>query len=121
MVDYNSERLDLIFKALSDKTRRAMLRQLAQKESSVTELAEPHAMSLAAVSKHLKVLESAQFIERTKDGRISRCRANLAPLSEISALLEDLGSFWRVRLDSLAALLEDSPIKGDTNEDRKYK
>ncbi len=101
MVKYSNERLDVIFKALSDSTRRGMLARLTQSDLTVSELAEPYDMSLAAVSKHLKVLQAADFVEKTKEGRIFRCRANLEPLSGITELLESLGEFWRSQLDSL--------------------
>ena len=108
MVKYSTERLDTIFKALSDSTRRAMLAQLAQGEMGVTELARPHKMSLAAVSKHLKVLESAEFVEKSKEGRNYRCRANLEPLAAVTSVLEELGAFWRGQLDSLEAFISKS-------------
>lgn len=101
----HEEQLDLIFKALGDQTRRKMLRRLTLGEASVSELAEPFDMSLAAVSKHLKVLESARMVEKTKDGRNYFCRANLKPLSEVVTVLEGLGSFWRDRLESLDRFL----------------
>ena len=107
MVKYTSERLDSIFKALSDSTRRAMLSQLAKKELSVSELAKPYKMSLAAVSKHLKVLNEAKFVEKTKDGRNYRCRANLEPLKGVTELLEDLGAHWINQLDSLEMYLSE--------------
>lgn len=104
MVNYSSERLDLIFKALSDSTRRAMLYKLSIKEQNVTELAAPFKMSLAAVSKHLKVLSEAEFVEKTKDGRSFRCRVNLSPLDGVTKVLEDLGAHWRQQLDFLETL-----------------
>jgi DNA-binding transcriptional ArsR family regulator len=119
MVKHSPERLDKIFGALSDETRRGMLLRLAQKELNVSELAEPYHMSLAAVSKHLKVLEAADFVERTKDGRNYRCRANLTPLKEISALLEELGSFWRGRLDDLDKFLSNENLKMEKKHDNK--
>lgn len=107
MVKHSAQRLDSVFKALSDSTRRAMLLRLAQGELSVSELAAPFDMSLAAVSKHLKVLEAAEFVEKTRYGRIFRCRARLEPLSGVTELLDDLGAFWRTRLDALETLLSD--------------
>lgn len=101
MVKYSNEKLDLIFHALSDTTRRAMLRRLARRELSVSELAQPYQMSLAAVSKHLKVLQEADFVSKTKDGRSYKCRANLLPLEGVTGLLEELGAHWRQQLDSL--------------------
>lgn len=122
MVKYSDDRLDLIFKALSDPTRRGMLSRLARNEMSVTELAEPYDMSLAAVSKHLRVLEDAQFIERTKQGRVFRCRANLAPLAEVTQLLEDLGQFWRDRLDALDQFLaNEKSSEGERHASKRKK
>ncbi len=108
MVDNQTARLDRIFGALSDGTRREMLKHLSRKEATVSELAAPFDMSLAAISKHLKVLEAAEFVERTKSGRMYRCRARLEPLDEVTQLLEELGSFWRERLEALEVFLADS-------------
>jgi DNA-binding transcriptional ArsR family regulator len=105
MVKHSEAQLDLVLHALADPTRRALLRRLAREELSVSELAEPFSMSLAAVSKHLKVLESARIVDKTKQGRVYRCRANLEPLAQVSALLEDLGAFWQAQLNSLNSLL----------------
>lgn len=111
MVKHSEERLDRILGALSDRTRRSMLAQLSRKEMSVTELAAPYKMSLAAVSKHLKVLENANFVEKSKEGRTYHCRANLTPLEDVSHLLEELGSFWRGRLQDLERYLTNEKIK----------
>jgi DNA-binding transcriptional ArsR family regulator len=105
MVNNQERQLDFILYALSDSTRRSMLAQLAKKEASVTELAAPHDMSLAAISKHLKILAKAKFVEKTKEGRSFRCRANLKPLDPIFGLLEELGHFWRDQLDALDQFL----------------
>ena len=69
------------------------------------ELAEPFNMSLAAVSKHLQVLERAKFVKKMKSGRVVTCRATLEPLGEMTALLEELGRYWNRQLDSLEAFL----------------
>ncbi|MBX7138856.1 MAG: metalloregulator ArsR/SmtB family transcription factor [Oligoflexia bacterium] len=119
MVKRSSDSIDAIFHALSDSTRRAILSRLAKSEQTVSELARPFDMSLAAVSKHLKVLEEADFVQKTKDGRTYRCRANLAPLSEVSGLLEELGSFWRGRLDMLDTFLKDEITKKGDQYGRK--
>ena len=120
MVNYSSDQLDSIFKALSDSTRRAILLQLTKGESSVSELAAPFNMSLAAISKHLKVLESANFVSKTKQGRNYRCTANLEPLDGITDLLERLGSFWRQQLESLDEFLTNESI-GDKKWKRSKK
>jgi DNA-binding transcriptional ArsR family regulator len=106
MVDYRTESLDRTFHALSDATRRAMLLRMSRGECSVSELAEPFDLTLAAVSKHLKVLEEANFVRKSKEGRVVRCRAELAPLKEVSALLEQLGRQWNRRLDALEEFLK---------------
>ena len=73
MVDHSEQDFDLIFHALSDPTRRSMLTRLARGELSITELAQPYDITFAGVSKHLKVLEAARFVEKTKEGRNFRC------------------------------------------------
>lgn len=119
MVKHSEEKLDSILRALSDSTRRGMLARLAKQELSVTELAEPYDMSLAAVSKHLKVLEAAEFVEKTKEGRNFRCRAKLEPLAEVTQLLENLGSFWRDRLEALNQFLNDENIDKENKHGKK--
>lgn len=105
MVNYSSRALDRAFQALSDPTRRAILARIVKGDSTVGELAEPFNMSLAAVSKHLQVLERAKFVKKMKSGRVVTCRATLEPLGEMTALLEDLGRYWNRQLDSLEAFL----------------
>lgn len=121
MVEHSSKHLDRVFHALADSTRRKMLMQLAQREASITELALPHKMSFAAVSKHLKVLEEASFVQRTKDGRTYRCRANLAPLRDINALVEELGSFWCNKLEDLDKFLTQEKALGEKKNEPKRK
>ncbi len=106
MVEYISHTLDPVFNALGDATRRAMLRQLAQSPRTVTELAAPHAMSLAAASKHIKVLESAGLIARDVQGRTHTCRLNAGPLASAQEWLNTYEKFWTSRLDALEALLK---------------
>ncbi|MGH8462482.1 MAG: ArsR/SmtB family transcription factor [Stenotrophobium sp.] len=108
MVKYEPALLDDTFAALADPTRRAILAQLAQGECAVGELAEPHAMSLPAVSKHLAVLESAGLLLREKTGRVVRCRLEATPMQAANEWLERYQIFWRGQLDSLAQFL-DSP------------
>src|SRR5579871_5259059 len=112
MVNYQrSDRLDGIFAALSDPTRRAVLARLSEApELSVTSLAEPFSMSLPAVLKHLDVLEVAGLIRRHKSGRTVSCRLNAAPLQEAQRWLGHYERFWSDRLDALARYLaEDVP------------
>lgn len=105
MVNYCDDKLDLIFHALADRTRRGILRQVSQQESTVGELAEPYAMSLPAISKHLKILERAGLVKKTKEGRIFRCSLDPEPLEEVVAHLAYYRKFWSARLDSLEDFL----------------
>ncbi len=105
MVNERLATLDRVFRALADPTRRRMLRSLASKERTVGELAEPFRMSLAAVSKHIKVLEEAGLVRRTVQGRTHYCRLNPRPLSTAHEWLSFYERFWNERLDALEALL----------------
>jgi DNA-binding transcriptional ArsR family regulator len=96
-----SDRLSDTFSALADPTRRALLARLALGETSVSDLARPFDMSLPAISKHLKVLEKAQLIERGRDAQWRPCRLKPAPLKDASVWLEDYRTFWEARLDRL--------------------
>lgn len=118
MVDHQSPVLDLAFGALSDRTRRAMLFQIAKKESTVTELAEPFDMSVAAVSKHLMVLERARLITKTKEGRSFRCKLNAAPFKDVMALLNHFEIFWSTKLDALETYFKNKTIKGSDAHDK---
>lgn len=110
MINLMVERLDLVFTALADPTRRAMLASLSEGERSVTELAAPHAMSLAGASKHIGVLARAGLIERRRAGRRQLCRLRGEPLREADAWLRQWRAFWVDRLDALDAVLrEDRP------------
>jgi DNA-binding transcriptional ArsR family regulator len=93
--------LDGVFHALADSTRRAMLRKLASGQQSVSSLAEPFAMSLAAASKHIKVLENAGLIERQIHGRTHVCRLQPKPLGKAAGWLGFYQRFWNTRLDQL--------------------
>lgn len=99
--------LNQVFHALSDPTRRAMLRSLATGERKIGELAEPFDMSFAAASKHVKVLESAGLIRRRVQGRTHICQLDAAPLKSAEAWLNFYRSFWSQSLDALEALLQD--------------
>jgi DNA-binding transcriptional ArsR family regulator len=105
MVNQQSARLDNVFGALTDATRRQMLRSLATRERTITELAEPFDMSLAAASKHIKVLERAGLVRRTVQGRTHYCRLDPKPLANAQEWLSYYERFWNERLDSLEALL----------------
>ena len=105
MVEHDSHALDTIFHALGDATRRAMLGDLAVGERTVSELAQPFAMSLAAASKHIKVLEAAGLIRRDVRGRTHVCSLEPAPLMSADQWLGVYRRFWTDRLDTLEALL----------------
>lgn len=105
MVEHDSLALDTIFNALGDATRRAMLGELAKGERSVGELAAPFAMSLAAASKHIKVLEGAGLIRRDVRGRTHVCSLDPAPLMSADQWLGIYRRFWTGRLDTLEQLL----------------
>ena len=107
MVELSGERLDTVFHALSDATRRAMLRRLATREHTVSELAEPFDMSLAAASKHIRTLEAAGLIRRTVEGRTHRCRLEPGPLHGVGRWLRHYERFWNRRLDALERALEE--------------
>ncbi|NNE82441.1 MAG: helix-turn-helix transcriptional regulator [Alphaproteobacteria bacterium] len=94
------EQLDRVFHALSDRTRRALVRNLSEAQGTVTALAEPFDMSLNAVSKHLKVLEGAGLIERHNSGRTSVCSLNTASLETAQVWLDQYTEFWNEMLDS---------------------
>ena len=102
-----SARLDLTFAALADPTRRAIIARLATGDASVNELAKPFAMSQPAISKHLKVLEQAGLISRSRDGQRRPCRIETRRLKEASQWLERYSAFWTASLDRLDALLDE--------------
>lgn len=100
------QRLDTVFHALADPTRRGMLASLALGDKSVGELAEPFAMSFAGASKHVKVLEDAGLLSRRKIGRTHVITLEAKPLEEAERWLRQWEKFWTVRLDRLEALIE---------------
>lgn len=105
MVEYSADNLDSVFHALSDPTRRAMLMRLAGGERKVGELAEPFDISLAAASKHIKVLESAGLVQREVQGRVHMCRLDVRPMHAGLEWMRHYEKFWTERLDVLEALL----------------
>ena len=102
--------LDLVFAALADGTRRASVAQLRRGEATVSELAAPHAMSLPAVSKHLRVLEEAGLLKRKVKGRAHYLTVNAKPLDVAMNWMERQRQFWQGSFDRLAALAEE-PFK----------
>lgn len=100
-----ADRLSSVFAALADPTRRAILARLASGGASVTELAEPFDMSLPAVSKHLKVLEHAGLIARSRDAQWRPCRLEAEPLKEVADWAEEYRRFWEQSFDRLGGYL----------------
>ena len=98
--------LDAVFAALSHPTRRAMIERLAEGDCTVGELAEPHKVSLPAISQHLRVLEEAGLLEQTPDGRVRRCALKPAPLSHAFGWIVQYRLFWEDTLDRVARKLE---------------
>ncbi|APX97862.1 ArsR/SmtB family transcription factor [Natronorubrum daqingense] len=110
MVERKSDDLDLdaIFGALAHPTRRELIEQLASGPNRVSDLAEPHDMSLAAVSKHLQVLEEGGLVDVEKDGRVRRCHLDATPLSDAFGWLTRYRVFWEDRFDELEDHLEEA-------------
>ncbi|TQM03923.1 ArsR/SmtB family transcription factor [Pseudonocardia kunmingensis] len=96
-----SDQLSLVFGALADPTRRAILARLTGGEATVTELATPFAMSLPAVSKHLKVLERAGLISRGRSAQWRPCRLEAAPLADVAGWVQTYRRFWEGGFDRL--------------------
>jgi DNA-binding transcriptional ArsR family regulator len=110
--------LDKTFAALSDPTRRAILARLASGEATVNELAEPFEITQPSISKHLKVLERAGLITRSRAAQTRPCRLEAAPLKEIANWVELYRNLWEQRFDRLGAYLESTkstPTKGKRN------
>ena len=122
MVKHDSPRLDTVFHALSDSTRRGMLASLALGDKSVGELAQPFAMSFAGASKHVKVLEEAGLILREVRGRTHVCSLEPGPLASADQWLRHYERFWTGRLDALEQLLrEDDARKAAARKNRTPK
>ncbi len=107
MVEYRSDQLDSIYGAISHPVRRAVLEQLRRGEARVTDLAVPFDMSLAAVSKHIRVLEEAGLVDRAVSGREHHLLLNPSPLVPAARWLDSYEAFWEGRLDQLEAKLRD--------------
>ncbi|MGH2788508.1 MAG: ArsR/SmtB family transcription factor [Actinomycetota bacterium] len=112
-----TDRLDRTFAALADPTRRAILTRLASGEASVTELAEPFAMSLPAVSKHLKVLERAGLVARGRERQWRPARLEARPLKEVAEWTERYRHFWEERYDRLDEYLDELQGRGKEKGD----
>src|SRR4030095_11428004 len=129
MVELDSPRLDGVFHALGDPTRRQMLRELSVGERTVGELARPFAISLAAASKHIKALEGAGLIHREVRGRTHWCLLDPIPLARANAWLRYYERFWTGRLDALEQLLraddarkaQARKVKSEKGEEKRTK
>lgn len=101
MVNHSPLILNHVFAALADPTRRSILEQLSRGDRCVSDLAEPHAMSLPAVSKHLRVLEEAGLVSREKQGRVHTIKLNASPMRQAQAWMEAYRRFWEDSFDRL--------------------
>lgn len=112
MLEY-SQQLDLAFHALSDATRRGMLDRLARGPASVSELAQPYGMSLAAIHQHVRVLEASGLVVTEKHGRTRECRISSETVERVEAWLSERRRLWESRFDRLGKLLESGELKGE--------
>src|ERR1700686_34255 len=112
-----NDRLSKTFGALADPTRRAILARLASGEASVTELAEPFAMSMPAISKHLKVLERTGLIARGREAQWRPCRLQAGPLQDVAGWVEHYRCFWEESFDRLDDYLRE--LKEQDSKNRK--
>jgi DNA-binding transcriptional ArsR family regulator len=115
------DRLDTIFAALADPTRRAILARLASGQASVADLAEPFSMTQPAISKHLKVLESAGLIIRDRDAQRRPSKLNAGPLAEANKWLADYREFWKSSTKRSDDPLDDSKGAKKKGKKRKHK
>ena len=118
MVKY--AQLDATFGALADPTRRAILASLMLGELSISQLAEPHRMSLPAVMKHLRVLEHAGLVSQQKTGRTRFCRLAPKPLKEAEQWISQYRQFWEGAFDSLERFLSQPESQSDSKEEQKW-
>ena len=116
MVKYSSRRLDSTFAALADPTRRRILEHLAHGDHCVTDLARPYAMSLPAVSKHLRVLEKAGLVCRRRRGRVHSLHLQAAPMQQASQWIEEYRRFWEASFDRLDDYLKQLQTKEQKHE-----
>jgi len=105
------DHLSTTFAALADPTRRAILARLSTGEATVTDLAEPFEMSMPAISKHLKVLERAGLVARSREAQWRPCRIEAAPLKDVAEWVENYRSIWEQRLDRLEDYLRELQAK----------
>lgn len=105
-MDNQSPRLDLVFGALADPTRRALLQRLGEGEASIGELAQPFDMALPSLMKHVRVLEAVGLVESQKSGRVRTCRLNPAGMTDAERWLSEQRAAWEARLDRLEAFVK---------------
>ena len=108
-----SQNLDLVFGALADPTRRAILARLAQKEATVNELVEPFRLAQPTISKHIKVLEAAGLVSRGREAQFRPVKLNAAPLREASMWIGNYRRFWEESLEQLDAYVKELIEKGE--------
>ncbi len=114
----SAERLDVLFMALADPTRRAILKRLAGGEATVTELAKPFDMTLPAITKHLKVLERAGLISRAKEAQWRPCRLEPQPLQEVARWVDEYRRYWEESMDRLEDYL--ASVQSNSREERNH-
>src|SRR5215471_9053369 len=119
MVELEAPQLDTVFHALGDATRRRMLRELAGGERTVSQLAEPFAISLQAASKHIKALEKAGLVRREVRGRTHLCRLDPGPLAGAHQWLKFYERFWTDRLNTLGWLLQQEDASKSSTRKRR--
>lgn len=111
MVELSDIDLDRTFQALANSTRRSIIVRLGQSDATVSELADPFEMSIAAVSKHLMILEDAGLITRSRVGRTTRCRLVPEKLTATMSVIDEMAVFWHTQLDALESHLEESDAR----------
>jgi DNA-binding transcriptional ArsR family regulator len=119
MVKCSPRLLNRTFAALADPTRRRILEHLAHGDQCVTDLARPYAMSLPAVSKHVRVLEKAGLIRRRRQGRLHRVNLEAAPMKQAAQWIEEYRRFWEQSLDRLEEYLKELQTKEKKHEHKK--
>jgi DNA-binding transcriptional ArsR family regulator len=107
----DARRLDQLFRALAHPVRREILSRIGSEERTISDLAAPFDMTLEAVSQHVRVLERAKLLRRTRHGRAQSCRMDPAPLREVGVVLNKLAGFWDQQLSSLDRWLQGAPEK----------
>lgn len=112
MVKYKTSDLSVVFASLADPTRRGILQRVAKRPLTVSEIARPYKMSLPAISKHLRVLESAHLIERQRQGRRRIVRLNPGPLKTIAQYIAQYRKHWEGQLDRLESYLQTESKEG---------